>query len=88
MQVVGNPPAFAALGAPLPVRTARPASHRRVATVAAAASALVEILRYAPRPGRFSSVDDVPLDTAGAVPAAAVTRRWWAPRETDEPLPR
>ncbi|WP_219501464.1 VanZ family protein [Nonomuraea ceibae] len=78
VQVGGNLLVFAALGALLPVRTARMASAARVAAVAAGASALVEVLQYALRLGRFSSVDDVLINTLGAAAAALVTRRWWA----------
>jgi hypothetical protein len=80
VQVGGNLLVFAALGALLPVRSARLASLPAVAGVAAAASAAVEILQYGLRLGRVSSVDDVLLNTAGAVLAALVTRRWWARR--------
>lgn len=78
VQVGGNLLVFAALGALLPVRTARMASLAKVAAVAAAASATVEILQYGLRLGRFSSIDDVLINTAGAVLAAMITRRWWA----------
>ncbi|WP_196450800.1 VanZ family protein [Planomonospora sp. ID82291] len=80
VQVGGNLLVFAALGALLPVRSARLASLSAVAGVAAAASATVEILQYGLRLGRVSSVDDVILNTAGAVLAALATRRWWARR--------
>jgi len=78
VQVGGNLLVFAALGALLPVRTARLASPARIAAVAAAASLLVEVLQYVLRLGRVSSVDDVLINVAGAVVAAMITRRWWA----------
>ncbi|MDP9864428.1 MULTISPECIES: VanZ family protein [Streptosporangium] len=78
VQVGGNLLVFAALGAMLPVRSARSASLTRVAAVAAAASLTVELLQYGLRLGRVSSVDDVLVNTAGAVLAASITRRWWA----------
>jgi hypothetical protein len=78
VQVGGNLLVFAALGALLPVRSRAMSSTARVAAVAAAFSVLVEVLQYALRLGRFSSVDDVLLNTAGAVIFALVTRRWWA----------
>ncbi len=78
VQVGGNLLVFAALGALLPVRSARFASPARVAAVAAVASAAVEALQYALRLSRFSSIDDVIVNTLGAVLAALVTRRWWA----------
>lgn len=87
VQVGGNLLVFAALGALLPVRTARLASPPRVAAVAAAASLLVETLQYVLELGRFSSVDDVLINTAGAVGAAMITRRWWAPEVTDATQP-
>ncbi|MEV0195546.1 VanZ family protein [Nonomuraea sp. NPDC050691] len=77
-QVGGNLLVFAALGALLPVRSSRFASAARVAAVAAAASLTVEVFQYLLRLGRYSSVDDVLVNTAGAVLAALVTRRWWA----------
>ncbi|MEO3886572.1 VanZ family protein [Nonomuraea sp. B5E05] len=80
VQVGGNLLVFAALGALLPVRSRAMSSTVRVAAVAAAFSVLVEVLQYALRLGRFSSVDDVILNTAGAVIFAMVTRRWWADR--------
>ncbi|GII55396.1 hypothetical protein Pth03_37850 [Planotetraspora thailandica] len=80
VQVAGNLLVFAALGAMLPVRSARFASLTAVAAVAATASLTVEILQYALRIGRVSSVDDVILNAAGAVFAAFATRRWWARR--------
>jgi hypothetical protein len=80
VQVGGNLLVFFALGALLPVRSVRFAGAGRVALVAAAASVTVEALQYGLRLGRFSSVDDVLINTAGAVLAALVTRRWWAPR--------
>lgn len=78
VQVGGNLLVFAALGALLPVRTPAMASLPRVAAVAALCSTLVEILQYGLRLGRYSSVDDVIVNTAGAVLAALITRRWWA----------
>jgi hypothetical protein len=80
VQVGGNLLVFAALGALLPVRSGGMSSVARVAAVSAAFSVLVELLQYALRLGRFSSIDDVILNTAGAVIAALVTRRWWAGR--------
>ncbi|WP_201760786.1 MULTISPECIES: VanZ family protein [unclassified Nonomuraea] len=80
VQVGGNLLVFAALGALLPVRSRAMSSTTRVAAVAAGFSVLVEVLQYALRLGRFSSVDDVILNTTGAVIFALVTRRWWAGR--------
>ncbi|MBG0826723.1 VanZ family protein [Planomonospora sp. ID67723] len=78
VQVGGNLLVLAALGAMLPVRSPRLASLGAVACAAAAVSLTVEVLQYGLGLGRVSSVDDVILNTAGAVLAALVTRRWWA----------
>lgn len=88
VQVGGNLLVFAALGALLPVRTAAMASIGRVAAVAAAFSVLAELLQYVLRLGRFSSIDDVILNTAGAAIFALVTRRWWAHRIPARTVPR
>ena len=87
VQVGGNLAVFAAAGALVPVRW-RLGSGRTgavlglVAAGAAAGSVLVETLQWALDLGRVSSVDDVLLNTAGAVLAALVTRRWWrTPRD-------
>ncbi|MEV5892930.1 VanZ family protein [Nonomuraea fuscirosea] len=88
VQVGGNLLVFAALGALLPVRSAAMSSPARVAAVAAAFSVLVEVLQYVLRLGRFSSVDDVILNTAGAVIFSLVTRRWWADRIPAGTVPR
>ncbi|MEV0379211.1 VanZ family protein [Nonomuraea sp. NPDC050643] len=88
VQVGGNLLVFAALGALLPVRSRRMSRLGRVAAVAAAFSVLVEVLQYTLRLGRFSSVDDVLLNTTGAVIFALVTRRWWADRIPARTVPR
>ncbi|MEU7693070.1 VanZ family protein [Microbispora hainanensis] len=80
VQIGGNLLVFAALGAMLPVRSARFGSPAAVAAVAATASLTVELLQFGLRLGRVSSVDDVLLNAAGAVLAALCTRRWWARR--------
>ncbi|MFI6787536.1 VanZ family protein [Nonomuraea sp. NPDC050383] len=87
-QVGGNLLVFAALGALLPVRGPRFASTAGVAAAGAAASVTVEALQYVLRLGRYSSIDDVLLNTTGAVLAALVTRRWWATRITTRTVPR
>ncbi|MET9339463.1 VanZ family protein [Nonomuraea sp. NPDC003804] len=80
VQVGGNLLVFACLGALLPVRSARFASLARVAAVAAGASTTVELLQYGLRLGRYSSIDDVLINTVGAILAALITRRWWGSR--------
>jgi hypothetical protein len=82
VQIGGNLLVFAALGAALPVRWR--AGSATVAVVAALASASVETLQYALDLGRVSSIDDVLLNTLGAVLAAQTSRRWWRSRSGDD----
>jgi len=81
VQLGGNLAVFAAAGALAPVRWRLGAGTGRVlgivAGFAAAGSLLVETLQWALDLGRVSSVDDILLNTAGAVLAALATRRWW-----------
>lgn len=85
VQVGGNLLVLAALGffLPIRVRLAPDAGRRtvavlaRVALVAAGISTTVEVLQFALDLGRVSSVDDVLVNTAGAVLAALCSRRWW-----------
>jgi hypothetical protein len=85
VQVGGNLLALAALGFFLPIRfRLAPDARRRtaavlarVAVVAAAVSATVEVLQYVLDLGRVSSVDDVLVNAVGAVLAALCSRRWW-----------
>ncbi|WP_067181299.1 VanZ family protein [Microtetraspora niveoalba] len=88
VQVGGNLLVFAALGALLPVRSARFARLWSVALVAAAASVTVEALQFGLRLHRVSSIDDVLLNTAGAVLAAIMTLRWHAARTAARTVPR
>ncbi|MFF0312461.1 VanZ family protein [Streptosporangium sp. NPDC004379] len=88
VQVGGNLLVFATLGALLPARSARFSSLAAVAAVAAASSLTVELLQYGLRLGRVTSVDDVLVNTAGAVLAAAITRRWQASRIAGGTVPR
>jgi hypothetical protein len=78
VQLVGNLAVFAAFGAAAPVRW--PLRLPTIAALAAAGSATVEIAQYLLDMGRVASVDDVLLNTAGAVLAALATRRWWRTR--------
>lgn len=80
VQVGGNLLVFAAVGALLPVRSPRFARLWAIAIVAATTSLTVEALQYGLRLHRVSSIDDVLLNTAGAVVAAVMTQRWWARR--------
>jgi glycopeptide antibiotics resistance protein len=85
VQVGGNLLVLAALGffLPLRFRIAPDAGRRtaavlaRVALIAAAISTTVEALQYTLDLGRVSSVDDVLLNSLGAVLAALCSRRWW-----------
>ncbi|MFC6018125.1 VanZ family protein [Plantactinospora solaniradicis] len=77
VQVVGNLLVFAAVGFLAPLRFAALASVPRILALAAGCSVLVEVAQYVLRLDRVSSVDDVLLNTAGAVLAALASRRWW-----------
>ncbi|MGP4016226.1 VanZ family protein [Saccharopolyspora sp. 5N708] len=78
VQLVGNLLVLAAFGAFLPMRFAALARMRRVAVVAVGMSVTIEVLQYALDLGRVSSVDDVLVNTIGALAGAALSRRWWA----------
>ncbi|MDR6592443.1 VanZ family protein [Saccharothrix longispora] len=73
----GNLPVFAAPGFSAPIRFAAFASAPKVLALAAGCSVLVETAQYALRLDRVSSVDDVLVNAAGAVPAALASRHWW-----------
>ena len=77
VQVIGNLLVLAAFGfcAAARWRVGVPV----VALMAAAGSSAIEIMQYALASGRVSSVDDVLVNTAGAVVAAWASRRWWTP---------
>jgi hypothetical protein len=81
VQVGGNLLVFAAFGFLAPLRWRL--GLLAVASLAAAGSTVVEVLQYALQLGRVSSVDDVALNTLGAVLAGLASRRWWrrAPAE-------
>ena len=49
----------------------------QVAALAAVCSVTVESLQYLLDLGRVASVDDVLLNTGGAVLAALMSHRWW-----------
>ncbi|MFC4629610.1 VanZ family protein [Promicromonospora alba] len=48
-----------------------------MAVLAAGVSTTVEALQYVLDLGRVASVDDVLVNTVGAVLAALCSRRWW-----------
>jgi hypothetical protein len=75
--IVGNLLVFAALGFFAPMRFSAPASVPRILALGAGCSVLVETAQYVLRLDRVSSVDDVLVNTAGAVLAALASRRWW-----------
>lgn len=77
VQLVGNLLVFAAAGALLPLRYAWFRSLPRVLLLGAVGSTVIETLQYVLGLGRVSAVDDVLVNAAGAVLAAAVTRPWW-----------
>lgn len=88
VQVGGNLLVFAALGALLPIRSSRLAGLWRVAAVAAGASLTVEVIQYAIALHRVSSLDDVLLNTTGAILTAAMTKRWWARPNPEGTVPQ
>jgi len=77
-QVGGNLAVFAAFAAGAVVRWGL--RVRTVAALAAAGSVTVELLQYGLNLGRVTSIDDVIVNTAGAVVAAMVARRLWVNR--------
>ncbi|MFJ3795783.1 VanZ family protein [Streptomyces sp. NPDC090088] len=88
--IVGNLLVFASLGFFAPVRWAAMASLPRVLALGAGCSVLVETAQYVLRLDRVSSVDDVLVNTVGAVLAGLASRRWWrsaAQAPSDEPRP-
>lgn len=94
VQIIGNLLAFAAVGFFLPIRW-RLAPPRwvpaLVALVAAAGSIIVEVLQAVLQLGRVSSVDDVLVNTLGAVLASLLSMRWWRSRTEltrSRPVPR
>ncbi|MCO8277936.1 VanZ family protein [Actinoplanes sp. TRM 88003] len=82
----GNLLILAALGFFGPIRFAALASVPRILIVAAGCSALIEISQYVFRLDRVSSIDDVLINTTGAVLAALASRRWWATRAGADPV--
>lgn len=86
VQVGGNLLVLAAFGALLPMRFAVLDRLWRVGVVAAVAAVTMEVLQYVLNLGRVTSVDDVLVNTTGAVVAAFLTRRWWVARRPDPSL--
>jgi glycopeptide antibiotics resistance protein len=75
--IVGNLLVFAALGFFAPMRFAALACVPRILALAAGCAVLIETAQYVLQLDRVSSVDDVLLNAAGAVPAALASRPWW-----------
>jgi glycopeptide antibiotics resistance protein len=80
-QIVGNLLVLAGLGL-LPIRFAALASLPRILGLAVASAVLIETLQWVLAIGRVSSIDDVLVNTVGAVLVAALLRRWWAAEES------
>lgn len=87
--ITGNLLVFAALGFFAPMRFAALTSLPRILALAAGCSVLIETAQYVLQLDRVSSVDDVLLNAAGAVPAALASRPWWrrAAIALDQPHP-
>ncbi|MFE4698192.1 VanZ family protein [Streptomyces sp. NPDC056738] len=90
--IVGNLLVFAALGFFAPMRFAALASLPRILALGAGCSVLVEIAQYVLWLDRVSSVDDVLVNTTGALLAGLASRRWWrtterAPSDRSRPAP-
>jgi len=88
--IVGNLLVFAALGFFAPMRFAALAAVPRILALAAGCSVLIETAQYVLQLDRVSSVDDVLLNAAGAVPAALASRPWWRTKPgslSDQPHP-
>ena len=84
-QLLGNLAVLAGAGLLLPVRYGWAASLPRILVIAAGSAGTIEALQWVLAIGRVSSVDDVLVNTAGAVLAAACSHRWWAtfPADTE-----
>jgi glycopeptide antibiotics resistance protein len=78
IELGGNLAVFAVFGFFLPIRYR--VGLLTVAGVVAAASTSVEVAQYVFDLHRVSSVDDVIINTVGAVLAALLSRRWWRRR--------
>ncbi|MBO0898560.1 VanZ family protein [Cellulomonas sp. zg-ZUI22] len=79
-QVAGNLALLSWLGLLLPVVSCRLATVPRTTAVVAATSAAVEAAQYVLGLGRYSTVDDVLLNTLGGAVAAVVGVHLLAPR--------
>lgn len=75
--IVANLLIFAPLGFFAPIRFAALASVPRILALGAGCSILIETAQYVLQLDRVSSIDDVLINTTGAVLAALASRRWW-----------
>ncbi len=75
--IIGNLLILAALGFFTPMRFTALASLPRILALALGCSILIETAQYVLRLDRVSSVDDVLLNTSGAVLGALASRVWW-----------
>ena len=82
-QLVGNLAVLAGVGFFLPIRYGWAASLPRILVIAAASAVVIETLQWVLAIGRVSSVDDVIINTLGAVAAAVCSRRWWIMQKAD-----
>ncbi|WZH38944.1 MAG: VanZ family protein [Microbacterium enclense] len=90
VQLVGNLLVFAALGFFFPVRfrLGRPSMVVPIVTlVAAALSAVLEMLQLVLHLGRVTSVDDVIVNAAGAAIASLLSIAWWRSRRAPHDAP-
>jgi hypothetical protein len=78
VQIGGNLLVFAALGFGLPVRWR--VGPLAALVIAALGSTAIESLQWVLDLGRYSSVDDVLVNAAGATIAAVLSRPWWRRR--------
>jgi glycopeptide antibiotics resistance protein len=82
-QLIGNLAVLAGVGFFLPIRYGWAASYQRITALAVGCAVLIETLQWVLAIGRVSSVDDVLINTLGAVLAAVCSRRWWVTEKAD-----
>jgi VanZ like family len=85
-QLIGNLLVLAAVGFFLPIRFGWAAGLSRILAIAVVVSTTIEVLQWVIDIGRVSSVDDIMVNAAGAVLAAAASRRWWVPDHAERSL--
>ena len=82
-QIAGNLLVLAGVGLFLPIRCGWAASPWRIGLLAATGAVIIEALQWVLAVGRVSSVDDVLVNTLGAVLAAVCSRPWWVREKAD-----